>query len=236
MASLTVFTPAGERAGEFELAAEIFGIEPNKALLHQAVVATLANQRQGSADTKTRGEVHHTTKKLYRQKGTGRARQGMRSAPHMKGGGVVFGPHPRDYSVSFPKKMRRKALLSALSVKATGEAIVLLENYGINEPRTKSVTALFTAFDLTKKKVLVVLDEPKDEQDLARVNAEWLSFRNLPNVIGITTPSTLGTYDVLCADRLLITRDGIACLQELKQQPLGMARWMARQQQEGAEE
>lgn len=230
MASISVFTPAGERAGEFELADDVFGLEPNQALMHQSVVATLANQRQGSADTKTRGEVHHTTKKLYRQKGTGRARQGMRSAPHMKGGGVAFGPHPRDYSVSFPKKMRRKALLSALSVKAGAEAIIVLENYGITEPKTKSATAMFKALDLFEKKVLIVLDEPGTEEDADRVQAEFLSFRNLPNVVGITSPSMLGTYDVLHADRLLITRAGIELLQELKQQPIGIARWMANQQ------
>lgn len=234
MASIPVFTPAGERAGDIEVSVEIFGIEPNVALMHQAVVSTLANQRQGSADTKTRGEVHHTTKKMYRQKGTGRARQGMRSAPHWKGGGIVFGPHPRDYSVSFPKKMRRKALLSALSVKAASDAIIVIEQYGIAEPRTKSAVSLMKALDLLEKKVLIVLDDPSTDAETERVQAEFLSFRNLPNVVGITAPSTLGTYDVLHADRLVITRAGLEFLQTLKQQPIGIARRMA-EQQGGAE-
>lgn len=222
MANVPVFTPAGERAGEIELAADVFGIEPSQALMHQAVVTTLANMRQGTADTKTRGEVHHSTRKMWRQKGTGRARQGMRSAPHWKGGGIVFGPHPRDYSKAFPKKMRRKALLSALSVKAAGEAIVVVESFGIDAPKTKNGVALLKALGLLDtKKVLIVLDEP--------TAATVLSFRNLPNVM-LTTVETVGTYDVLNADRLLFTRKGIEFLQELKQQPVGIARWLANQQ------
>jgi len=230
MATISIFTPAGERAGEYELLDDVFGLEPNQSLMHQAVVATLANMRQGSADSKTRAEVHHTTKKMYRQKGTGRARQGMRSAPHWKGGGVAFGPHPRDFGLDFPKKMRRKALLCALSLKASAEAITVVENYGITDPRTKSATALLQALNIAGKKVLVVLDEPKDEQEFDRVKAEFLSFRNLPNLVGITSPSMVGTYDVLTSECLLFTRAGIEHLQELKQQPIGIARWMANQQ------
>ncbi|HEY3380077.1 MAG TPA: 50S ribosomal protein L4 [Armatimonadota bacterium] len=225
MATIPIFTPAGERAGELELAAEVFGLEPNKALMHQAVVSTLANMRQGTADTKTRAEVHHTTKKLFKQKGTGRARQGMRSAPHWKGGGIAFGPHPRDYSVSFPKKMRRKALLSALSSKLTSESITVVEHFGITEAKTKQAIALLSALQLSGKKLLVVLDEPTE--------ALVLAFRNIPNVY-LTTVEMLGTYDVLSTDRLLFTQAGITLLQELKQQPIGMARWMANQQQGGA--
>lgn len=226
MATIPIFTPAGERAGEFELAAEVFGVEPNTSLMHQAVVTTLANLRQGTADTKTRGEVHHTTKKAWRQKGTGRARQGMRSAPHWKGGGVVFGPHPRDYSLSFPKKMRRKALLSALSVKAAADKIIVVEDFNIADAKTKQAIALLTALALLDSKLLVVFDQPTEEAVLA--------FRNLPNVY-LTTVEMLGTYDVLTAENLLFTRSSIERLQELKQQPVGIARWMAYQQEEGAE-
>ncbi len=219
MPTIPVYTSTGEQSGEIELADDIFGIEPHMALMHQAVVTTLANRRQGSADTKTRAEVHHTTKKLFKQKGTGRARQGMRSAPHWKGGGVVFGPHPRDYSLSLPKKMRRKAILSALSVKTAGNAIVVVENFGLTAIKTRQAATLLQALKIEDRRVLVVLDEVTD--------AIVLSFSNLPN-INLVTVEMLGTYEVLKADRLLFTRAGIVRLTELKRQPLGIARWMAK--------
>lgn len=222
MATVPVYTPAGERAGEIELAAEVFGIEPSQALMHQAVVATLANMRQGTADTKTRGEVHHSTRKLYRQKGTGRARQGMRSAPHWKGGGIVFGPHPRDYSVSFPKKMRRKALLSALSAKAADGEMLVVDNLSFEQPKTKQAAAMLKALSLHDKKVLVVLDEFTPEV--------VLSFRNLPNIVDVVTPDAVGTYDLLTSDCVLFTRASLDELTALKQQPLGAAAWAAKQQ------
>jgi large subunit ribosomal protein L4 len=220
MATIPVFTAAGQQAGEMELAAEVFGIEPNQALVVQSVLATLAGRRQGTADTKTRGEVKHTTRKLFKQKGTGRARQGMKSAPHWKGGGVVFGPHPRDYSQSLPKKMRRKALLSALSAKIAAGGIIVLDEFPFEQPRTKVAVSTLTALGLADTKVLVVLAEPTP--------AILLSFRNLPNVL-VTTTDRLGTYDVLLADRLLFSQASLAHLQALKQQPLGIERWRANQ-------
>ncbi|MHB9133404.1 MAG: 50S ribosomal protein L4 [Armatimonadota bacterium] len=226
MATVPVYTPAGKEAGTIELADDVFAIEPNIALVHQAIVTTLANMRQGSADTKTRGEVHHSTRKMWRQKGTGRARQGMRSAPHWKGGGVVFGPHPRDFSQSFPKKMRRKALLSALSARLTDGAFLVIEDYGFDQPKTKQASALLAAFGVMQKKVLVVLDDPNNATVV-------LAFRNLPNV-KITSAEMLGTYDLLDADHILFTRASITHLQELKQQPIGIARWMAKGQEGGA--
>lgn len=227
MTTISIFTPAGAPAGELEIASDVFGIEPNNALMHQAVITTLANNRQGTADTKTRAEVHHTTKKLFRQKGTGRARQGMRSAPHWKGGGVAFGPHPRDYTLSLPKKMRRKALLSALSLKVAQAGITVVEDFGFTTIKTKNAINLLQALNLTeKKRLLVVIDDVSE--------ATILSFRNLPQVL-ITTAEMLGTYDVLSADHLLFTRSSIALLQELKQQPIGILRWVAKQEQGGAE-
>lgn len=225
MSTIPVYTLAGERAGELELAADVFGVEPNAALVHQAVVTTLANLRQGTADTKTRGEVHHTTRKAWRQKGTGRARQGMRSAPHWKGGGVVFGPHPRDYALSLPKKMRRKALLSALTTKAAEDGIRVIEAFDFTEAKTKAAVAALRALELQEKKVLVVLDEMDDT--VARC------FRNLQNVM-VTTAQALGTYTVLNADCLLFTRAGLERLQVLKQQPLGAKRWAQKQVEGGA--
>ena len=226
MVNVHLFTSAGERAGQLELADEIFGIEPNTALMHQAVVTTLANMRQGTADTKTRGEINRTTKKAWRQKGTGRARQGSRSAPHWTGGGVVFGPHPRDYSKSFPKKMRRKALLSALSIKAAGEAILVVEEFTFSEAKTRQAVALLQALDLSDSRLLLIVLEEYDEVVVR-------AFRNLPNVLMVTADS-VGTYDVLKADRLLFTRKSIETLQELKQQPLGIERWLNQQSEGGA--
>lgn len=226
MATVPVYNAAGQPAGELELAADVFGLEPNTALLHQAVVTTLANQRQGSADTKTRGEVKHTTRKLFRQKGTGRARQGMRSAPHWKGGGVVFGPHPRDYRLDLPKKMRRKALLCALSARVTDGVFTVVDDFGIQQGKTKEAIALLTALQLATTKKLVVVISEYDEM-IAR------AFRNLPNVISITNPEGLGTLEVLHANRLLFTRDSLVRLQALKQEPVGVARWQAKQDAEG---
>lgn len=226
MSTVPVYTLDGKQAGEIELAEDVFGLAPNDALVHQAVVTTLANQRQGTADTKTRGEVHHTTKKAYKQKGTGRARQGMRSAPHWKGGGVVFGPHPRDYGLSFPKKMRRRALLSVLSAKASEGAIVVLQELNCTQAKTKEAVAVLKALELQDKRVLLVLSDHLDTVERA--------FRNLPNV-AITTAAGLGTYDMLLADRLLFTQASLLRLQTLKQQPFGTARWTAKQQQGGAE-
>lgn len=217
MATIPVYTPAGTPAGEMELAAAIFGVEACPELVHQAVVTTLANMRQGTADTKSRGEVNYSTRKMWRQKGTGRARQGMRSAPHWKGGGVAFGPTPRDYSLGLNKKMRRKALLSAISAKVADEKVKVVDTFGMSQPKTKDAAALLKALGLDGKKVLIVLDQITEEI--------VLSFRNLPRVY-MTTVNMLGTYDVLHADTLLFTRAGIEMFQALKQQPFGAARRM----------
>lgn len=229
MSTIPVYNLAGEPSGEFELAPKVFDAPINEALIHQSVVTTLANRRQGTADTKTRGEVSHTTRKLYRQKGTGRARQGMRSAPYYKGGGVVFGPHPRDYSRLLPKKMRRAALLSALTAKAGEEqGIVVVKEFAFSEPKTREAAALLKALKLddSKRVLLVVRDWEEDERTVR-------AFRNLPNV-NIVTADMLGTYDVLTANSLLFDQASLELLQELKQQPLGVARWLAKQQ--GAEQ
>jgi large subunit ribosomal protein L4 len=220
MATVPVYMFNGEKSGELELNAEVFGLEPNEALIHQAVLSTLANRRQGTADTLTRGEVQHSTRKLYRQKGTGRARQGARCAPHMKGGGVVFGPHPRDYRQSLPKKMRRAALLSALSSKVAEGAVIVVDSFAINSPKTKDAVAFLKAINATKKKVMLVLDNPTPEI--------VMSFRNLQNV-WMTTPDMLGTYDVLHANTLIFSKMSIAMLEELKTSALGSERWMEKQ-------
>ncbi|MGC8875396.1 MAG: 50S ribosomal protein L4, partial [Chloroflexia bacterium] len=169
-----VYNMAGEQVGMVELDAAIFGIEPNLAVMHQALQRQLANARLGTHQTKTRGEVSGGGRKMWRQKGTGRARQGSRRAPHWRGGGTVFGPHPRDYRQAMPRKMRRLAVRSALSIKRAEEQIVLLDELRLEETRTKAMVDLLRRLNLEGTKTLLVIPE-KDE----RIQR---SARNIPEV------------------------------------------------------
>jgi large subunit ribosomal protein L4 len=194
-----VYTSAGVRAGEMALDPAVFGIEPNVAVMHQVVTAQLAAARAGTADTKTRGEVRGGGKKPWRQKGLGRARQGSIRAPHFRGGGAVFGPHPRDYSQRTPKKMKRLALRSALSDRAAEGQVKVVEAFDWAEPKTKQAVALLAGMEASGK-VLVVLG-PADD-------AAARSFSNLPQVM-LTAPGRLATYDVLWAETLVFTRETV---------------------------
>ncbi|MBN2112715.1 MAG: 50S ribosomal protein L4 [Acidimicrobiia bacterium] len=194
-----VYTSAGARSGEITLDPAVFGIEPNVAVMHQVVTAQLAAARAGTADTKTRGEVRGGGKKPWRQKGLGRARQGSTRSPQFRGGGAVFGPHPRDYRQRTPKKMKRLALRSALSARAAEGQIKVVEAFDWGEPKTKQAVALLQAMEAPGK-VLVVLG-PGD-----RVAAR--SFSNLPQVM-LTAPGRLATYDVLWADTLVFSRETV---------------------------
>ncbi len=164
---------SGENVGEVELPEVIFEVEPNTALMHQALTRQLANARQGNAQTKTRGEVNGSTKKMWKQKGTGHARQGSRKAPHWRKGGTVFGPHPRSYVQAMPLKMRRAALRSALSVKAKAQQIIVLDRLEMDAPKTKTLSAVLDALAVPSS-ALVLLPEKNE-------NVEK-SVRNLPDV------------------------------------------------------
>jgi large subunit ribosomal protein L4 len=177
----------------------------NVAVLHQAVVAQLAGRRLGTHDTKTRGEVAGGGKKPYRQKGTGRARQGSRSAPHYAGGGVVFGPHPRSYAQRLPRKMKRLALRGALTAKFDDGAVKVVEDLAMAEIRTRELVGYFDALGTTGR-VLVV--EPARDEKLE------LSARNLPGVVVILADS-LNVVDVLNADTLLITQPALHAMSEV---------------------
>src|SRR5579875_295738 len=155
MPELQVFDIQGGLVSTLQVSERVFDAPENPALVHQAVVTYLANQRQGTASTLTRGEVSGGGKKPYRQKGTGHARQGSTRAPHYTGGGVVFGPKPREWRMRLPQKMRQGALRSALSSKVRAQRIKVLADFGVHEPRTKAMVALFAALALTRK-VLVV--------------------------------------------------------------------------------
>jgi large subunit ribosomal protein L4 len=174
---------------------DVFGRPPRAALLHQAVVRQLANARQGTHDTKTRGEVARTTKKVWRQKGTGRARQGSRKGPHWTGGGVAFGPHPRSHRQDMPKKMRRAALCAALSSKAAAGQLVLLEELTMEAPSTKML-ARTLATVAPGRSALLVLETPN--------RVVQLSARNLPYVTALTIDN-INIYDVLRHEQLVLT-------------------------------
>ncbi|MEX0827109.1 MAG: 50S ribosomal protein L4 [Acidimicrobiia bacterium] len=193
------YDSSGKQTGEMKLDASIFGIEPNLPVMHQVVTAQLAALRSGSANTKTRAEVRGGGKKPWRQKGLGRARHGSIRSPQWRGGGVVHGPKPRDYSQRTPKKMRRLALYSALSTRAGDGEIRIVDSIEWEAPKTKSAAALLAGMGVEGKVAIVV--EASDG-----VVAQ--SVRNLPQVL-VITPDQLNTYDVLWAETLIFTSDTI---------------------------
>ena len=205
MASTTLFDKAGKNLGSVELHDELFGAPVNEAVLHQVVTAQLAGRRTGTADTKTRGEVRGGGRKPYRQKGTGRARQGSRTAPHYRGGGAVFGPHPRSYEQRLPRKMKRLALRGALTAKLGDEAIRVIDSFGLEAIKTASVAGVLTALNATGR-VLVVA--PAADETLQ------LSARNLPTVEVIRADS-LNVVDILNADTLVIEQPALARMEEV---------------------
>lgn len=190
-----LFKSDGTSAGDIKLDAEIFGIEPNLDVLHQVVTAQLAAARAGTASTKTRGEVRGGGRKPWRQKGTGRARHGSSRSPIWTGGGVAHGPKPRDYTQRTPKKMKRLALRSALSARASEEAIRVVEDIDWTTPKTSQAVALLSAMDLSGKTILVI-------SQLDGVAGR--SFRNLFDV-RIIEPGHLTPYDVLWSDNVVFT-------------------------------
>ena len=197
--SVAIVDSKGERTGTAELPAEIFDVEPNIPLMHQVVVAQLAAARQGTHATRTRGMVRGGGRKPYRQKGTGRARQGSIRAPQFAGGGTVHGPQPRNYAQRTPKKMKVAALRSALSDRArNGRVHVITEFLVADRPSTKQ--ALAGLRNLTDRKALVVVDR----EDTLSV----LSLRNLPDVL-VTWADQLNTYDVLNSEDVIFTADAL---------------------------
>ncbi|MER7917549.1 MULTISPECIES: 50S ribosomal protein L4 [unclassified Streptomyces] len=196
MSTVDILSPAGEKAGSVELPAEIFDAKVSVPLIHQVVVAQLAAARQGTHKTKTRGEVRGGGKKPYRQKGTGRARQGSTRAPQFAGGGVVHGPVPRDYSQRTPKKMKAAALRGALTDRARHNRIHVVAGVVEGQVSTKAAKSLFGK--ISERKNLLLVADRSDE-------AAWLSARNLPQV-HILEPGQLNTYDVLVSDDVVFTQ------------------------------
>jgi len=197
---------AGVQTGEIELSDSVFGVAVNKAVMHQAVVRQLANQRQGTAATKTRGMVRGGGRKPWRQKGTGRARAGSIRSPLWVGGGTVFGPQPRSYAFSMPRKARRLAIKSALSAKVQAGELLVMEDIAAKEPKTKTMVAMLGNLKLAGDKALIIMAEADE-------NVEK-SVRNLPGVKSITSGG-LNVYDILYHDKVLITKDAVSKIEEV---------------------
>lgn len=193
---------AGEQVGEVELSAAVFEVEPNTALMHQALTRQLANARQGTAKTKTRGEVNGSTKKMWRQKGTGRARQGSRKAPHWRKGGTVFGPQPRSYVQAMPLKMRRAALRSALSIKASAQQIVVLDKLEMDTPKTRQLAMVLDALAVPSSALVLLPEKNENVQksvrnlpDVKYLRAQYLNIRDLLGYETLVMPK--GALDVI---------------------------------------
>ena len=202
MANVSVYNIEGNQVGEIELSDAVFGVEINEHLLHMAVVNHLAAKRQGTQSAKTRAEVSGGGRKPWRQKGTGRARQGSIRSPQWTGGGVVFAPKPRDYSFKLNKKERRAALKSALTSKVVDNKIVVLDTFKMEEVKTKKFQAVMDALKVSK--ALVVVED----------NNVVLSARNIPTVKTAST-NTINVYDILKYDTLVLTQDVVAAITEV---------------------
>src|SRR5579875_487030 len=195
MPSTTVYNMAGEAVEELELSEQVFGVTPNEAVLHQVVVAQLVNRRQGNASTKTRGEVSGGGKKPWRQKGTGRARQGITRAPQYRGGGVVWGPRPHRYHHDVPKKMRRLAIKSALSDKVANEQLIVLDKLALGEPRTRDMLEILESLPVNGKRVLMML--PRRDENII------LSARNIPSA-KVQHVSSINVIELLKHDYVIM--------------------------------
>lgn len=205
MNKLSVLNIKGEKVGDITLNENVWGIEPNDAVLYDALTLARNNARQGTADTKTRSEVSGGGKKPWRQKGTGRARQGSTRAPHWIKGGIVFGPHPRSYAKKMNRKERRLALKSALSYKVIESEMIVVDNFDLETGKTKDAKVALNNLKANKK-VLLVVDELNDNIILAT--------RNLNNVV-LLEASEINTYDVIAADNMIITEKAVKAIEEV---------------------
>jgi large subunit ribosomal protein L4 len=205
MAKVTMLTMAGAEAGALDLSDDIFGIQPNEYAVHAVVKNYLANQRQGTQSAKTRGEVRGGGRKPFRQKGTGRHRQGSTTDPSQVGGGVAFAPKPRDYRYSLPKKLKRLAMKSVLSAKVADMEIIVLDTLNFQEPKTKEMLKVLENIKASKKALIVTAE--KDETVLK-------SASNIPGV-AVTMVSQMNVYEIVNHTSFIITKDAVAKLEEV---------------------
>lgn len=205
MPKVALYDITGSQVGDIQLSDDIFGVEVNTHVMYEAVKNYLANQRQGTQSAKLRGEVRGGGRKPWRQKGTGRARQGSIRAPQWKGGGVVFAPKPRDYSYKIPKKVKRLALKSALTSKVQDQEMIVVDRIVLEQPKTKEMIKVLTNLKASKK-TLIVLPE-RDEAVL----------RAAANIEGVKTAyvNTINVYDILNCDSFIITKDAVNKVEEV---------------------
>jgi large subunit ribosomal protein L4 len=200
-----VYDLTGKEVRQIDISDAVFGVPFNEAVVHQTLVALLANARQGTASTKTRGNVHGSTRKLYRQKGTGYARAGSKKSPLRRGGGITFGPHPRDYRQAIPRKMRRQAIRCVLSAKAGDSELKVLDKFDFTEPKTKRLVEALSALGVDSS-ALIVTREP--EENVIK------SARNLQKIK--TMPAgVLNIRDILSHKTLLMTEDAVRTAERL---------------------
>ena len=212
MPVLNIYKLDGSQAGTVEVNNEIFGIEPNKHVMHEVLVAELAEARQGSASTKTRAEVRGGGRKPFRQKGTGRARQGSTRAPHMVGGGVVHGPKPRNYAKKVNKKVRKLALKSALATKISEGNVIVLDDFTLETPKTKTFVEFAKALNFNGAKQLYITNDDTDTVD--RDYFLYLSTRNIEKVAAINTRD-LSVYWLIKQDKVVLTKEALATIEEV---------------------
>jgi len=206
MGSINVYNQNGESIGQSELSSNILKTAINQDAIHQVVVMHLANQRTGTASTKQRGEVAGSGKKLFRQKGTGMARAGNKRSPTRIGGGIAFGPKPRDYSYVVPRKLRRLAIKSALADKFQNNSIIVVDSFDMDHPKTKQLISIISNLGVSsKEKILLVLGSPNENL--------LLSARNIPRV-NVCVWNNINTYDILWHDKLLVTQDALRNIED----------------------
>lgn len=206
MPKVAVYNVAGQKTGEMELNENVFGIQFNEAVVHQALVMQLASRRQGTAATKTRAQVRGGGRKPWKQKGTGRARAGTIRSPLWVGGGTVFGPQPRSYSFRMPRKVRRLAIKSALSAKVAEGELLVVDALGFEQPKTKQVIDLLKNFNAADNKALIITAE--ENENVGK------SSRNIEGVKAITSMG-LNVFDLLHHDKILITKDAVTRIEEV---------------------
>lgn len=205
MAKLTVLDKTGKKVSDIELKDEIFAIEPNKSAMHLVVVNYLANQRQGTQSTLTRSEVSGGGKKPWKQKGTGRARQGSTRAPQWTHGGIALGPKPRDYGFDVNKKVRRLAMKSALSSKVVADEMIVVDDFSMDAIKTKEMANILSAVKAGKK-TLIVLPEKND--------VLYKSARNIEGT-NVSLVNTLNVYDILNCNTIVVLKDAVAKIEEV---------------------
>lgn len=205
MASIEVKNTSGKKVSDTELSASVFGIEPNMHAMHEVVRAQRAARRAGTHSTLTRGQVRGGGKKPWRQKGTGRARQGTIRAPQWAGGGTVFGPHPRSYAFKVPSKVVKLAMRSALSAKAADGELVVVDAFSFEKPCTKKAAAILKSLDLNGRITLVIADDD--------INT-YLSFRNIP-AVRVLAASEANTYDFIDNKALVFTSAALSRIEEV---------------------